>query len=255
MDMHFEWNAGAMASRRIALGGAIALVLMTAPPAPTADAKQIGQTVACKARGTSARLEVRCPTATVAELLVALQQATGLRSEYPSDLARTRVSITTVRASLPEVLDRALSGFNYAIWTDGQGSSSVTWLKIVDVRRTVESAGQTSEPQGIAMPAADAVLASRVTSSPAEVFPAPEGTTTAAPSPPDVALASAPVTRSLRGLSPPSNSASMKQELEKFARSVTPTNNPLEPPPIDPASRMPPVSTSPVIMPGVEMPR
>ena len=76
MGMHLEWKASALRVRRMAIGSALALALMTAPPAPTADAKQVGQTVvACSARGSPARLEVRRPTATVADLLAALQRA------------------------------------------------------------------------------------------------------------------------------------------------------------------------------------
>jgi hypothetical protein len=196
----------------------------------------------------------------MAELLAALQQATGLRSEYPPELARARVSITLRRASLSEVLDHALSAFNFAVWTDHQGARSVTWLKIVDMRRTVEYAEQPLAQQGAAMLSADVVSAGAPP--PAEVAPS----SVAAPPPSEVApTATAPrsseaiptsaaASRSTANLNPPRNKVQMAQVLESFARSVTPAT-PLEVPPIDMGARMPPVSTSPVIMPGVEMPR
>jgi hypothetical protein len=82
----------------------------------------------------------------VAELLGALRQATGLRSEYPRELGTARVSVTARGASLQQVVSTALAAFNVAVWKD-QAAPSVTWLRIVGLRQAVaaESAGVTYE--------------------------------------------------------------------------------------------------------------
>jgi hypothetical protein len=222
---HTGFHVTANGLRRLLPAMAISLAAMMAVAAPTAAAKQAGRTVVCKAQGTAAGLEVHCPTATVAELLAALQQATGLRSEYPQELARSPVSVTLKRGSLLEVLERALPAFNFAVWTDDDGSPSVTWLRIVEMRRTVAHAEQ-----------------------------APSFLEAAMPAPEVVAPASSAVSPSTAALRPSRNEAEMARVRESFARSVT-LKTPLDAPSVNTASVMPPVSTSPVLMPGLEMPR
>jgi len=258
MSLHPGFNATASGLTRVVVGIAVALASVTAAPAPAAAGKRAGDAAVCKAQGNSARLDVRCPTATVAELLAALQHATGLRSEYPPELARARVSITLRRASLVEVLEHALSAFNFAVWTDHQGTPSVTWVKIVDARRTVAHL----EQPGAAMLSADVLSTSAGGPAPSDVTPS----SAAAPPPLEVAPNSAAsrssevaptstaALRATTNLTPPRNKAQMALVLESFARSVTPAT-PLEVPPVDVGARMPPVSTSPVTMPGLEMPR
>jgi hypothetical protein len=239
MSMHSGSDVTANGLRRLVVGMAISLASMMAVAAPTAAAKQAGRAVVCTAQGTSAGLEVHCPTATVAELLAALQQATGLRSEYPQELARARVSVTLKRGSLLEVLERALPAFNFAVWTDDKGSSSVTWLRIVEMRRTVERAEQAPAFQEAEM---------RRTVERAEQAPAVQE---AAMPPPEVAPASAVAPASTAALHPTSNKVEMARVRESFARNIT-MGSPLAAPPVSTASMMPPVSTSPVLMPGVE---
>jgi hypothetical protein len=195
-----------------------------AAAAPTVAAQQARPAVVCKAQSAAAGLEVQCPTATVAEFLAALQKATGLRSEYPQELARARVSVTLKSGSLLDVLERALPAFNFAIWTDDKGPSSVTWVRIMEMRRTVKGAEQ------------------------APAFPE------AAMHPSEVTPASVAQPASSAALQPSHNKAEMARVRESFARSVTQAT-PLQAPPADPGSLMPPVSTSPVLMPGMEMPR
>jgi hypothetical protein len=243
VSVNFESDVTANGLRHLLAGMAISLASMMAVAAPTAAAKQAGRAVVCTAQGTSAGLEVHCPTATVAELLAALQQATGLRSEYPQELGRARVSVTLKRGSLLEVLERALPAFNFAVWTDDKGSPSVTWLRIVEMRRTVERAEQAPAFQEPEM---------RRTVERAERAPAVQE---AAMPPPEVAPASAVAPPSTAALHPTSNKGEMARVRESFARSVTLGSSPLEAPPVSTASMMPPVSTSPVLMPGVEMPR
>jgi hypothetical protein len=257
VSLHPEFKVTASGLTRVVVSIAMAVASITAAPAPAVAAKRTGDAAVCKAQGSAARLDVRCPSATVAELLAALRQATGLRSEYPPDLARARVSITLRRASLVEVLEHALSAFNFAVWTDQQGTPSVTWVKIVDARRTVAHL----EQPGAAMLSADVVSTAAGTPTASEVTPS----SAAAPPPSEMAPTSA-ASRSSRvaptataapptsNLTPPRDKAQMALVLETFARSVTPAT-PLEVPPVDVGARMPPVSTSPVTMPGLEMPR
>ena len=137
MIIHSGFDVTANGLRRLVAGIVVSLASMLAVAAPTAAAKQAGGPVVCKAQSTTAGLDVHCPTATVAELFAALQHATGLRSEYPKELGQGHVSVTRRRAPLLEVLESALSGYNFAVWTDQQ-SPSVTWVSIVELRRTIE---------------------------------------------------------------------------------------------------------------------
>jgi hypothetical protein len=113
--------------------------------------KQGDRRAQCTARGTSARLEVRCPSARLADLLGALQQATGLRSSYPTEFAGVRVSVTTRNATLSSVLNSALSAFNFATWVDAS-APAVTQLSIVGMRHSADG----NEPYPMSEPAAKA---------------------------------------------------------------------------------------------------
>ena len=129
----------ASGSRYVLVCIAVSLGSITAAAAPAAAAQRARATAVCTAQSTAAGLDVHCPSATVAELMSALQQATGLRSEYPQELAPARVSVTLRRPSLLAVLESALSAFNFAVWMD-QNSPSVTWVKILERGRAVEHA-------------------------------------------------------------------------------------------------------------------
>src|SRR6185436_14474212 len=80
--------------------------------------RQTAGAAPCTVRGTVTRLSVDCPTVSVGELLAALQKATGLRSEYPQDVVSRPVSVSLPHASLLEVLESALSAYNFAVWMD-----------------------------------------------------------------------------------------------------------------------------------------
>jgi len=182
--------------------------------------RQAGGAAACTVRGTVSRLSVECPTASVMDLLAALQKATGLRSEYPPDVTSRRVSVSLPHASLLEVLETALSAFNFAVWID-RDSPSVTWLRIVDLR----GAGERPEQQR---------TYEQMAQSPAESAPASERT---AQSPEGSEQPAAPAS-----VVPQNNEADMAWEREKFARTVT-TTYPLEPTTVEGDSGLQPVIT------------
>jgi len=126
-------------SMRAVVGLITGLVAMAITPAPAAAGKRADTTARCVARSTASGLHVRCPNGTVAELLAALRQATGLRSEYPRELGAAHVSVNTRGASLQQVVGSALAAFNFAVWKD-QAAPSVTWLRIVGPRQAVAGA-------------------------------------------------------------------------------------------------------------------
>jgi hypothetical protein len=96
----------------------------------------------CAAKGSVTRLEVRCPTASLTELLGALRSATGLRSEHGPQLGGSPVSVTLIGGSLLQVLETALSAFNFVFWID-DGALGVPRLSI-SARDVVDPAKQTS---------------------------------------------------------------------------------------------------------------
>jgi hypothetical protein len=81
------------------------------------------------------QLDVHCPSTTLAHFLVAVRNATGLRGEYPPELASARVSITVKRATLAKALENALSGFNFAVWPDQQTRAGI-FVSILGARHT-----------------------------------------------------------------------------------------------------------------------
>ena len=196
----------------------IAISQSAAAARPTTSARTSDVAATCRAQGTATRLEVHCPSATMADLLAVLGKATGLRSEYPREFANAPVSITRRRASLLQVLENALSGFNFATWAD-QSSPSVTWVRIVDMRRTVDGA---QPPRPHVDAAKPAPVAGVPEAEPAAVAPA-------------------------ASLPPSDTEEEMAQARESFARSVTPAA-PLAVPTPDMASGMLPEATSPVLM-------
>jgi len=101
----------------------------------------------CRARGSVLRVDVDCPTATVAELLAALRAATGLQSEYPAELGSAVVSVLRRNAPLFDVLDGALSGFNFAVSTDPE-APSIQRVHILDIRGGRPDGAQTAPPLG-----------------------------------------------------------------------------------------------------------
>jgi hypothetical protein len=143
-----------------AVTAGIAMVLtltmaIAGSPATTKD--RLGE-ASCVVQKGAKGLDVRCPNASVAQLLSAFKKATGLRSEYPDQLASARVSVMLRRVQLHDALRNAFAAFNIAIWED-QSSPSVTWLKLVGVRTTVVDSTQeartyetppTTDPQAVA---------------------------------------------------------------------------------------------------------
>jgi hypothetical protein len=131
-----------IAGRSLAVVLVLTFAPMTASGAPDAGVAHAG-TPACSARSGHARLEIDCPSATLAEFLTALQNATRLRSEYPRELAATRISITRRNASLLEVLEGALAAFNFAVWLEHDPRSPAT-VYVVHLRG---SAAATDQPR------------------------------------------------------------------------------------------------------------
>jgi len=204
--------------------GVVGLLLISLASAaePTVVLGNAGRKNNCDARGSAMSLEVRCPTTTVADLLGLLQRTAGLRSEYPKELASTRVSVNLSRASLLEVLESALSAFNFAVWID-HDSPSVTWLRIVDMRGAGERPDQ---PRAYEQTARSSLNSEPV---------APSGGAEIPTSSPGAEPTSSAV------LVPVSNEADMAWEREKFARTIT-TTYPLEPGPADAGGGMQPAT-------------
>ena len=119
---------------RAASGLAIGLLAIALSAEPAAAGKRTDTGARCTARNTAAGLQVRCPNATVAELLGALRKATGLRSEFPSEIGSAPVSVSVKGASLQQVVGSALAAYNIAVWKD-RATPSVTWLRIVGPRQ------------------------------------------------------------------------------------------------------------------------
>lgn len=115
--------------------------IVAAAEAPHAGNARAGEASSCVVQSGSKGLDVRCPNASVAQLLAAFKRATGLRSEYPDQLAATRVSVTLRRVQLHDALRSALTAFNIAIWED-QNSPSVTWVRLVGLRRPSDGVQQ-----------------------------------------------------------------------------------------------------------------
>lgn len=215
--MQYRLAVTASGSRHVLVCIVVSLGSITAVAAPTAAAQRAAGAVVCTAQRTAAGLDVHCPSATVAELLSVLQQATGLRSEYPQELAPARVSVTLRRRSLLEVLESALSAFNFAVWMD-QSSPSVTWVTLLDLRGAVERPDQPRAYQQTSKRSPEAGPGS---------------------------IASEVAPGSTASLPPLNNQKEMTEVRESFARSITSTYE------VEPI----PVVTSPVIMPGVDAPR
>src|SRR5262245_56267145 len=87
----------------------------------------------CSAQAAGSRVQVSCPSATVAEFLGVMERATGLRSEYPKEFASARVSVSSQAASLLDVLGSALAGFNFVVWVEPDQTDGAR-LSIVDRR-------------------------------------------------------------------------------------------------------------------------
>jgi hypothetical protein len=142
MQFGLDWTARALRRTLVLMSFAPVAVV----PVPTLSAQRVQpEAGVCKAQGTVAKLEVHCPTATVTQLLTALREATGLRSHYAQELATARVSVTYWRGSVLELLEGALSAFNFVLWTD-EGTPAVTSVSIIGMRGEVEGAKQPARP-------------------------------------------------------------------------------------------------------------
>ena len=201
---------------RLLIGLIALFVSSTTIAEPIVSDRVAGRTDSCDVRSSVPALEVRCPTASVADLLAILHRSTGLRSEYPQELASTRVSVNLSRASLLQVLESAFSAFNFAVWID-QDAPSITWLRIVDLRGGLERPQQqkTYEQMEHSYPAA-----SSTSSTPSTL--------------------STPSTSS-GSLVPENNEADMAWERERFSYSVT-TTYPLEPGPVQESGMLAPLT-------------
>jgi len=211
---------------RLLIGGFTLFASLTTVAEPIKS--EGSRTDSCKVSSSATNLlEVRCPAASVADLLNILEKSTGLRSEYPRELASARVSVNLPRASLLEVLESALSAFNFAVWID-QESPSAIWLRIVDLRGaiarplrqvTYEQTGQSSpraSPTAIERPLQQVTYEQTGQSSPS-----------ASPTP-------------STSLTPENNEADMAWERERFAHNIT-TTYPLEPGPVQESGMLSPV--------------
>lgn len=139
MSLQHRLNLAVTPLRRMTTSIIVSVASLATAATPTSAAKDVSnQAIVCKARGTAARLEMRCPTATVAELLDALRKATGLQSEYVPELATTRVSVPSWRGPLLELLESALSAFNFVIWTN-EGAPSGIAVSIVGTRGAIDT--------------------------------------------------------------------------------------------------------------------
>jgi hypothetical protein len=125
--------------KRAMIAVAITLASTMAQAASPGTAKQQAREAACVVHSGPKGLDVRCPNASVAELLLAFRQAVGLRAEYPDQFAAARVSVVLRRVQLQEALRNAFAEFNFATWEDPK---SVPWVKLVGLRRTVEGSQQ-----------------------------------------------------------------------------------------------------------------
>jgi hypothetical protein len=162
--------------KRMMVGIVLALVsIVAAAEAPRTGKAGTGEASSCVVRSGPKGLDVRCPNASVAQLLAAFKRATGLRSEYPDQLAATRVSVSLRRVQLHDALRSALTAFNIAIWED-QNSPSVTWVRLVGLRRPsdgVQQARTEEQPTVSSYPEA-APIAETIPVQTASLFPQPD---------------------------------------------------------------------------------
>jgi hypothetical protein len=162
VSMQHALVVGTSGSTCVLVSVALLLGSVIAAAGPPEATQRAGAAGGCTARSTAAGLDVACPSATMAELVSVLQQATGLRSEYPKELALVPVSVMLRRASLLTVLENVLAGFNFAVWTD-ENSPSVMWLRILEARRAVVGARPPPVEQQRSPPSIETTPASTTT--------------------------------------------------------------------------------------------
>ena len=184
----------------------------------------------CSARSSVLGVDVDCPAATVAELLAALRAATGLQSEYPAELGSARVSVLHRNAPLLDVLDGALSGFNFAVSTDPE-APYIARVHVLGIRGGLADRAQTAPPVGTQIhTVAEDVAGARASNSAAS----PEADAASSRPPPGI-----------RGSGPhPANDEFEQQRVrEEFEDSVV-EGTPHPPPASEPASVMVPADSS-----------
>jgi len=160
-----------MSLKRALVGTTATLLSLLATAAQPGAAKQEVKESACIVQSGTKGLNVRCPSASVAQLLAAFRHATGLRSECPEQLAGERVSVTLRRVELHEALRSAFAAFNIAIWED-QSSPSVTWLRLVGLRRPSDGGQQARTEQQPPISYPEAVpVAETIPTQTASLFP------------------------------------------------------------------------------------
>jgi hypothetical protein len=209
------------------IGASVALALLStvvvaAPTEPVSAPTCVAHTVGSK-------LEVVCPTTTLARFLAVLQQASGLKSEYPRELGSARVSVPRQTAPLLEILESALSAFNFAAWVDQRASSSIR-VRIVDMR----GSGADNGAQSVDLSTVQALDPSRGEIEETTSGPAGEiQETTSGPAD------DGPLTSSGPAAIPQNDLWEQARERERFADSIVDAL-PLEPVPADPASALVP---------------
>jgi hypothetical protein len=125
------------------IAAVLSLAALGAVAAPRHAATSKGSGTPCVVRGTPAQLDVHCPSATLSQLLAAIRQATGLKGDYPDQVASARVSVVLPRSTLTQVLETALAEFNFAVWRD-EHSPYATHVSILGMRRATDR----QEPAG-----------------------------------------------------------------------------------------------------------
>jgi hypothetical protein len=231
------------------VGLALAVTPIVAMTAPPVTASQRVKEPPCTVRSGSKGLSVNCPDTTVAKLLEVFRRTTGLRAEYPDQLASARISVTLRSVQLHDALRSAFAAFNIAIWED-QSSPSVTWLKLVGVRSGVNGVQEVRTYDKLPTGDPRAVVAEGELNRQDRTHPKPE--TTEAETAVAVVMANGqsrnsqkqPITNSegvpravevntsAASLFPPENKAEMELARESFAKSVG-QGTPLAPPPVN----------------------
>lgn len=118
---------------RVLFAAALSLAAVGVAAAPGHAATAKGGATPCLVRGTPAQLDIHCQSATLSQLLGAIRQATGLRADYPDQLASARVSTVLRRATLAHALESALAAFNFAVWRDEQ-QPAATHVSVLGMR-------------------------------------------------------------------------------------------------------------------------
>jgi hypothetical protein len=128
-----------------AIAAGLAPALLPADGSKEANAPRSG----CFANASLEGLAVACPRGTLAELVAALHKATGLNVQYPPELGVTPVSVTLSGRSLREILQSALSAFDFVTWVV-RGPPDITNLILIGVRGAADHRSRGAAMGGLA---------------------------------------------------------------------------------------------------------